>query len=112
MGGDAPGSTTAPAASAAPNWRNQVTRGSLHSLMTFDALGAADFLGDTPLLVVHGKQDAYCAPSWPQSSTSAPRVRRRSAGWTPPGTSTCMTVSRMSPRPPAVAAFLRRRLAA
>ena len=30
--------------------------------MTFDALGAAGFFGDTPLLVVHGKQDAYCAP--------------------------------------------------
>jgi fermentation-respiration switch protein FrsA (DUF1100 family) len=47
---------------AASHWRNQVTRGSLHSLMTFDALGAADLLGDTPVLVVHGKVDAYCSP--------------------------------------------------
>jgi hypothetical protein len=30
--------------------------------MTFDALGAADLLADTPLLVVHGRQDAYCSP--------------------------------------------------
>ncbi|HEX5114428.1 MAG TPA: alpha/beta hydrolase [Pseudonocardiaceae bacterium] len=30
--------------------------------MTFDALGAAPLLGSTPLLVVHGKVDAYCAP--------------------------------------------------
>ncbi|WP_291418486.1 alpha/beta hydrolase [Actinophytocola sp.] len=48
--------------SASPYWRNEVTRGSLHSLLTFDALGAADLLGSTPLLVVHGKADAYCSP--------------------------------------------------
>ena len=30
--------------------------------MTFDALGAAPLLGDTPLLVVHGRSDAYCSP--------------------------------------------------
>jgi hypothetical protein len=47
---------------AAPHWENRVTRGSLHSLMTFDALGAAALLGDTPLLVVHGRVDAYCSP--------------------------------------------------
>jgi fermentation-respiration switch protein FrsA (DUF1100 family) len=62
MGGDEPWQYYGTGRSAAPNWRNQVTRGSLHSLMTFDALGAAGFLGDTPLLVVHGKQDAYCSP--------------------------------------------------
>jgi fermentation-respiration switch protein FrsA (DUF1100 family) len=33
-----------------------------HSLLTLDALGAADLLGATPLLVVHGRKDAYCAP--------------------------------------------------
>lgn len=48
--------------SFSPHWRNQVTRGSLHSLMTFDALGAAELLADTPLLIVHGKTDAYCSP--------------------------------------------------
>ncbi len=30
--------------------------------MTFDALGAADLLAVTPLLIVHGKTDAYCSP--------------------------------------------------
>lgn len=48
--------------SAATHWENRVTRGSLHSLMTLDALGAAPLLGDTPLLVVHGTLDAYCSP--------------------------------------------------
>ncbi|HEY2549607.1 MAG TPA: alpha/beta hydrolase [Streptosporangiaceae bacterium] len=50
------------ARSFSPHWRNRVTRGSLHSLMTFDALGAADLLADTPLLIVHGETDAYCSP--------------------------------------------------
>lgn len=48
--------------SFSPHWRNQVTRGSLHSLMTFDALSAAELLADTPLLIVHGTTDAYCSP--------------------------------------------------
>lgn len=47
---------------AAPHWRNEVTRGSLHSLMTFDALGAAELLAVTALLQVHGRTDAYCSP--------------------------------------------------
>lgn len=50
------------ARSASPHWRNEVTRGSLHALMTFDALSAADLLAATPLLVVHGVEDAYCSP--------------------------------------------------
>jgi uncharacterized protein len=62
MGGDEPWQYYGTGRGAAPDWRNQVTRGSLHSLMTFDALGAADFLGDTPLLVVHGRQDDFCSP--------------------------------------------------
>lgn len=48
--------------SASRHWRNELTRGSLHSLMTFDALGAAELLGATPLLVVHGVGDDYCSP--------------------------------------------------
>ena len=48
--------------SRSASWENQVTRGSLHSLLTFDALGAAELLGDTPLLVVHGQVDDYCPP--------------------------------------------------
>jgi fermentation-respiration switch protein FrsA (DUF1100 family) len=62
MGGDEPYEYYGTARSASPHWENRVTRGSLHSLMTYDALGAAPLLGDTPLLVVHGKADAYCSP--------------------------------------------------
>jgi len=62
MSGDEPYAYYATARSASPHWENRVTRGSLHSLMTFDALGAAPLLGATPLLVVHGKTDAYCSP--------------------------------------------------
>jgi hypothetical protein len=43
-------------------WENRVTYGSLHPLMTFDALGAAPLLAATPLLLVHGRTDAYCPP--------------------------------------------------
>jgi fermentation-respiration switch protein FrsA (DUF1100 family) len=65
MGGEEPYSyygTERPDKPAAPHWENRVTRGSLHSLLTFDALGAAALLARTPLLVVHGRIDAYCAP--------------------------------------------------
>lgn len=51
----------------APHWRNRATRGSLHSLMTFDALSAAELLADTPLLIVHGTTDAYCSPELAQA---------------------------------------------
>jgi uncharacterized protein len=62
MGGDEPYAYYGSSRSAAPGWENRVTYGSLHSLMTFDALGAAPLLSATPLLVVHGRSDAYCAP--------------------------------------------------
>jgi fermentation-respiration switch protein FrsA (DUF1100 family) len=62
MAGDEPFGYYGTDRSAAARWENRVTYGSLHSLMTFDALGAAPFLGRTPLLVVHGRADAYCSP--------------------------------------------------
>ncbi|HET9516696.1 MAG TPA: alpha/beta hydrolase [Actinoplanes sp.] len=62
MGGDEPYAYYGTERSAAAHWENRVTYGSLHSLMTFDALGSAPLLGATPLLVVHGRTDAYCAP--------------------------------------------------
>jgi fermentation-respiration switch protein FrsA (DUF1100 family) len=62
MSGDEPFAYYGTQRSAAPHWENRVTYGSLHTLMTFDALGAAPLLAATPLLVVHGRTDAYCAP--------------------------------------------------
>lgn len=67
MGGEEPFAYYGTARSFSPHWRNQVTRGSLHSLMTFDALGAADLLAQTPLLVIHGRTDAYCSPELAQA---------------------------------------------
>jgi uncharacterized protein len=67
MGGDEPYAYYGTSRSRSPHWRNEVTRGSLHSLMTFDALGAAELLGETPLLVVHGERDAYCSPALAQA---------------------------------------------
>jgi fermentation-respiration switch protein FrsA (DUF1100 family) len=62
MGGDEPYAYYGTARSAAATWENRVTYGSLHALMTFDALGAGPLLGATPLLVVHGRKDDYCSP--------------------------------------------------
>ena len=67
MSGDEPYAYYGTRRSRSPHWRNEVTRGSLHSLMTFDALGAADLLADTPLLIVHGERDAYCSPALAQA---------------------------------------------
>jgi fermentation-respiration switch protein FrsA (DUF1100 family) len=67
MGGDEPHAYYGTSRSRSPHWRNEVTRGSLHSLMTLDALGAAELLGDTPLLIVHGERDAYCSPALAQA---------------------------------------------
>ncbi len=62
MGGEEPFAYYGSDRSASAYWSNRVTRGSLYSLMTFDALGAGDLLTDTPVLLVHGRIDAYCAP--------------------------------------------------
>jgi fermentation-respiration switch protein FrsA (DUF1100 family) len=67
MGGDEPFAYYGTARSAAVRWENRVTYGSLHALMTFDALGAAPLLTATPLLVVHGRTDAYCSPELAES---------------------------------------------
>jgi fermentation-respiration switch protein FrsA (DUF1100 family) len=66
MAGDEPFAYYGTQRSAAENWENRVTYGSLHALMTFDALGAAPLLA-APLLVVHGRTDAYCAPELAES---------------------------------------------
>ena len=63
MGGAEPYAYYGTARGVAKHWENRVTYGSLHSLMTLDALGAAPLLGSTPLLVVHGRTDDYCSPA-------------------------------------------------
>jgi fermentation-respiration switch protein FrsA (DUF1100 family) len=67
MGGDEPFAYYGSPRSAAPRWENRVTYGSLHALMTLDALGSAPLLADTALLVVHGRADAYCSPALAES---------------------------------------------
>ncbi|RSM56657.1 alpha/beta hydrolase [Actinoplanes sp. ATCC 53533] len=62
MAGDEPWSYYGTARSTAASWENRVTRGSLHALLTFDALGRAALLAETPLLIVHGRKDDYCSP--------------------------------------------------
>jgi len=62
MAGEEPWAYYGTERSAGGAWENRVTRSSLHSLLTFDALGAAELLGATPLLVVHGRADDYCSP--------------------------------------------------
>jgi fermentation-respiration switch protein FrsA (DUF1100 family) len=89
MGGDEPYAYYGTARSRSPHWRNEVTRGSLHALMTFDALGAAELLAGTPLLIVHGERDAYCSPALRRPCTTASTATGRSSGWTP----TCTRIS-------------------
>lgn len=45
-----------------PGWVNQLTVRSLASLLTLDADGAATYVSPTPLVMVHGRTDAYCSP--------------------------------------------------
>ncbi|GGN72923.1 hypothetical protein GCM10010112_41780 [Actinoplanes lobatus] len=71
MGGDEPYAYYGTARGAAERWENRVTYGSLHSLMTLDALGAAPLLGPAPLLIVHGRVDAYCSPELAQAAHDA-----------------------------------------
>lgn len=62
MAGDEPYAYYGTDRAMAEHWENRVTYGSLHAMMTLDALGAAPLLAETPLLVVHGRNDDYCSP--------------------------------------------------
>jgi fermentation-respiration switch protein FrsA (DUF1100 family) len=48
--------------SASPHWANSISIASTYQIMTLDAMGAADLISGTPLLVVHGTTDDYCSP--------------------------------------------------
>lgn len=113
MGGDEPFAYYGTSRSVSPHWRNEVTRGSLHSLMTFDALGAAGLLADTPLLIIHGERDAYCSPALAQAVyDQAPGDKE--ILWLDAGLHTDLYDNRpyVSQAATAAAAFLHRRLPA
>lgn len=74
MGGREPWEYYGTERSASPHWVNEVTAGSLYSLMTLDVVSSADLLERTPLLVVHGTHDDYCSPEGAQA------VHDRAAG--------------------------------
>jgi fermentation-respiration switch protein FrsA (DUF1100 family) len=113
MAGDEPYAYYGTSRSRSPHWRNEVTRGSLHSLMTFDALGAAELLADTPLLIIHGKRDAYCSPALAQALCDRTPGDKEIL-WLDAGLHTDLYDNRLyvSQAAAAAAAFLRRRLAA
>ena len=56
------------------HWENRITAASAYNLILFDALSAADLLGELPLLLVHGRRDDYCSPD------VAREVYQRAAG--------------------------------
>jgi uncharacterized protein len=77
----------------------------------FDALGAAELLATIPLLIVHGKTDAYCSPELAQA------LYERKAGekellWLDAGQHTDLYDSEphVTRAAEATAAFLRRKL--
>jgi fermentation-respiration switch protein FrsA (DUF1100 family) len=113
MAGDEPYAYYGTSRSRSPHWRNEVTWGSLHSLMTFDALGAADLLADTPLLIVHGKRDAYCSPALAQAVYDRTRGDRE-IRWLDAGLHTDLYDNQpyVTQAAGATAAFFRRWLAA
>jgi fermentation-respiration switch protein FrsA (DUF1100 family) len=52
---------------ASPSWSNQLTAQTVRELITTDLAGGADFVSPTPLLVVHGRTDAFCSPEGAQA---------------------------------------------
>jgi fermentation-respiration switch protein FrsA (DUF1100 family) len=81
--------------------------------MTFDALGAADLLADTPLLIVHGERDAYCSPALAQAVYDRTRGDRE-IRWLDAGLHTDLYDNQpyVTQAAGATAAFFRRWLAA
>lgn len=54
--------------SAAPGWKNQMTKLSVQELLTTDLAIGADFIGPTPTLIVHGRTDDFCSPEGAQDA--------------------------------------------
>jgi hypothetical protein len=68
--------------------------------MTFDGLGAAELLAATPLIIVHGNTDAYCAPGLAQALYERKPGEKEILWLDAASTPTCMTRSRTLLRPP------------
>jgi len=54
--------------SESPGWVNRLTALSVLELITADLAGGADFLSPTPLLIVHGRTDAFTTPEQAQAA--------------------------------------------
>jgi len=54
--------------SASPGWVNRLTALSVLELITADLAGGADFVSPTPLLIVHGRTDAFTTPEQAQAA--------------------------------------------
>lgn len=68
MAGQEPYDYYGTARSASPGWVNQLTALSVLELITTDLAVGADFVSPTPLLMVHGRGDAYCTPDQAQAA--------------------------------------------
>ncbi|MCW2501917.1 MAG: alpha/beta hydrolase [Actinomycetia bacterium] len=66
MGGAEPFDYYGSERSASPGWVNQLTELTVRELITTDLAIGADFVSPTPLLIVHGRTDAYCSPEGAQ----------------------------------------------
>jgi fermentation-respiration switch protein FrsA (DUF1100 family) len=62
MGGQEPFDYYGTERSASPGWVNRLSVLSIRELITTDLAGGADYISPTPLLIVHGRTDAYCSP--------------------------------------------------
>jgi fermentation-respiration switch protein FrsA (DUF1100 family) len=68
MAGQEPWEYYGTARSASPGWVNQLTALSVLELITADLAIGADFLSPTPLLMVHGRTDAFTGPEQAQAA--------------------------------------------
>lgn len=62
MGGDEPYAYYGTARGARRGWENRVTALSVRELLTLDAAMGSEFVAPTPVVMVHGRTDAYCSP--------------------------------------------------
>jgi uncharacterized protein len=74
MGGQEPADYYGTERSASPGWVNRLTALSVLELITADLAAGADFISPTPMLMVHGRTDAYCTPEQAQTAGDPKRL--------------------------------------